>query len=113
MVKYHNLSRFVYADGSKVADITHADTSEHTVTPAALGLPPNAVLLDITAERASGSGNFHILTTSSGQFKIVATNSMALWPIDNTGAFRYKLSVKSDDWDIFCFGYWIYQPERK
>ena len=92
-------------DGSKIADITHADTDEHTITPTALGLPENVVAIYCDFYRDSGSGSFAILTTTGGQQYSVSSGTDSMWWKDDTGVFRYKLSAANDDWDIFCFGY--------
>lgn len=91
--------------GAKIADITHADTDEHTLTTSALGLPSNVVAIYCTFTRISGSGTFRPVTAAAGQRMTVGSGFSALWPIDDTGVFRYALGAANDDWDIFCHAY--------
>jgi len=97
------LVNFASLDGSKLADITHADTNEHTLTPAALGLPANAIAVYVMCFRQSGTGAFEIATELGGAAFTTPASDKALWPIDDTGVFRYSLSVANDDWDVFGF----------
>lgn len=98
---------FVPRDGSKIADITHADTAEHTITHATLGIPANVVLMLINYQRIGGTGVFRPMTKTASQKMTMSSANTGLWPIDDGGDFRYALSVNGDDWDIHCFGYWI------
>jgi len=96
---------FASLDGSKIADITHADTTDHTLTPKALGLPANAVLLFGLASRVSGSGLIRIRTKVGGAMYSIITAVPFWWPIDEGGVFRYNLQTANDDWDIYGYAY--------
>jgi len=101
--------RWNYYDGSKIADITHADVNEHTLTPAALGLPANTVAILMKADRIVGTGNLNVRTVAAGAAMTFINGDEMFWPVDNTGVFRYSLSVANDDWDIGCYGYMTQQ----
>lgn len=107
LISRAQVGNFKTRDGTKIADLTHADTAEYTKTTTELGLPANTVALLVLATRIAGTGKFRVFTKSSGaEMKIVHTEA-GIWPIDDTGVFRYAMQVNNDDWDIFCFGYWV------
>lgn len=95
----------------KIADITHADTNEHTKTCADLGVPKNTKALIIIATRASGTGSFKVLSGTGGTYDFVASNRMSIWVKEAAGTFRYQLTIANDDWDISMVGIFIEQDE--
>jgi len=93
-------------DGALKIDITHADTDEHTLTKAAMGVEQNVVMILALFNRISGSSSFKIRTTAAGNQMTVASGETAIWPVDDTGVFRYNLGAANDDWDVHLMGTW-------
>ena len=98
-------SNWHFQDGLQIADITHADTDEHTLTPTALGVPENTKCLFVKVYRASGTGTLEILMETGGRQASLPVGGLTPWPISEDGTFRYKLSVANDDFDVYGFGY--------
>lgn len=97
--------RWIVFDGSKMSDITHADITEHTLTPAPGGpLPGNTQIALVQFRRIAGTGDFIVMTTTGGAEIVFVDDETGFWPITDTGAFRYRLSVANDDWDLHLFG---------
>ena len=90
-------------DGAKIADVTHADTVEHSMALPA-GYPANTKAIIIRAARQAGTGSFR-LYCPSGSFSYVLTSggasSCGWWIRQADGLFHYSLSVANDDWDIY------------
>ena len=92
----------------KIADITHADTAKHTISLESLGLPPTAIVLLLGAVRISGTGYLQVYPNEG-------VDLIRLGPAFNNAVFpiaiilerlEYKLNVASDDFDVYCFGFW-------
>ncbi len=90
----------------KIADITHADTAEHSMALPA-GFPGNTRAILVLGNRIAGTGNFVLRSVSGvGIAGRLAHYSAHLWwvrAID--GLFYYNLTVANDDWDIYGVGY--------
>jgi len=100
--------------GTKIADITHADALEHSITAVAMGLPPNAVAVYVVAVRAAGTGRFFFRAASGGP-DVFASNDITqgqLWVAASDGNFYYRLETANDDFDIYCMCYFVAQPEQ-
>lgn len=95
---------------AKIADITHADTSVHTLTlanaagtGAIAGETRKIIALIWKDIRISGTG-------SLAKFPNEGSNSTWGSPVDIViaeGSQRasYSLSVAGDDFDVYCYGY--------
>ena len=97
-------------DNTKVADITHADVNHHTITLATMGLPVTAVCLILGAMRQGGTGMFYAYPNEGGVgFYIghVGGTSYAKSVGIINQRLEYNLTVANDDFDLYCFGYWI------
>jgi hypothetical protein len=105
---------FVAYNG-KIADITHADTNQHTLelanpagTGAIAGETRKIVMVHVIPARIAGTGSFYVYPNEGAQFvdlgnwfysrgiTIIANDSQRL---------QYSLSVANDDFDLYCFGY--------
>lgn len=106
LLRRAQLSGHHHMDGSKIADITHADTNEHTISLSSLGLPDNVIAILCYFVRFGGTGTFNCRTEPSGALYVVSHLQTALWMVGNTGELIYRLSVAGDDWDIQGFAYW-------
>ena len=92
----------------KMADITHADTSKHTLDLAvALAESRKIIAINIKPYRISGTGNLllypnegtnNYYTTSGGNPPFCVIK-------DGTNRLQYSQSVANDDWDLYCLGY--------
>lgn len=95
----------VVPHGPKIADITHADILEHSLTPAALGLPDNVTAIYYWGIRMGGAGAFEAKSASGGPVFPIGSGSGSMWFKAADGLFYYELSVANDDWDIYAVGY--------
>lgn len=102
---YGNLRIFPYEDG-KILDITHADTNEHTATMPA-GIPSNCVAMYVVPYRIGGTGQWAFRSVSGGNDDICNSNESVVWFRAANGNWYYRLTVANDDWDIYCWGYWV------
>ena len=106
-IELNYASQYFTYDGSKIADITHADTDEHNYTTSSVGLPNNTQCIITRWIRSSGTGFVHIRTTTGGTALVVASDgTVSTHPIADDDLFHYRLTVANDDWDLHCFGYW-------
>ena len=92
----------------KIADITHADTSKHTVDLAsALSETRKIVAITLFPTRITGTGGFRVYPNEGTSLFNVPTG----YPFsdvviaDGTNRLQYSLSAANDDWDLYCFGY--------
>lgn len=93
--------------GTKIADITHADTNEHSKTASDFGLPSNTVAIAIFCIRIGGSGVFQVRSISAGSNMDIQTSNVGVWFRAVDGNFYYRLNTSGDDWDIYAIGYFV------
>ena len=87
----------------KIADITHADTNEHSMA-LPTGYPANTKAIFIHPYRAAGTGQFRTNMVSGQDGPVIASNSGGAWIRATDGLFYYKLTIANDDWDIYADG---------
>lgn len=97
----------VFPVDGKIADLTHADTLEHTITNTTMGLDESTVAIEIYVVRIGGTGKFQISSVSGGARNGITTLNHAIWFKALDGLYYYRLNVAGDDWDIFGQGYWV------
>ena len=93
---------------AKIADITHGDVNFHTFDLTSVGIPSNAVMVILNITRMGGAQAIDPYPYSGTQVmkQAVANRQDILLPIVN-GEFKYKLQLANDDFDVFCFGYFL------
>jgi len=96
-------NRIVPAVG-KIADITHADTNEHSMSLPAV-YPANTRAIYIRCARIAGTGEFQVHSVSGDAGITQVTGRDVWWIRAADGLFYYALSVANDDWDIYADGY--------
>jgi len=100
----------------KIADITHADTNQHTLilangagTGAIAGETRKIIAVQCATVRIIGTGDFDIYPNEGATFMVCPgfLPYTGLWTIIAPGTQRlqYSLSIVNDDWDLYCFGY--------
>jgi len=93
----------------KIADITHGDTSKHTLDlEAALTETRTIIAVQVGAGRISGSGAMAVYPNEG-------TAALALedWTVytklvtiaAGTQRLQYNLDTSGDDFDLYCYGY--------
>ena len=93
------VARIVTGSG-KIADITHADTNEHSMALPA-GYPANTRAIIIRPERVTGTGLFICRQVTGITFGwTIASAIGGVWVRAADGLFYYNLTVANDDWDI-------------
>lgn len=115
---YGSIRQFLVPYNAKIADITHADTNLHTLvlanvggTGAISGETRKIIMIQIRGQRMAGTGVMYAypnegtngLTVGGaapygvgGHIVIILADSQRL---------QYALSVASDDFDLYCYGY--------
>lgn len=93
----------------KVADITEADINLHTITLATLGFPLNTRILILGSVRVAGTGVFRVYPNEGGTALQIGGGAVERGkPIGIINErLQYNLTVINDDWDLYCWGYWI------
>ena len=93
---------------AKVADITHGDVNKHEITLATLGLPENVVVLELGVVRVVGTGSFLTFPNEGATDRNLSTETRFGGSIGIINQrLQYRLSVINDDFDVYCFGYWL------
>ena len=99
----------------KIADITKADTNNHFLDlAAALGETRKIIVVIVRAYRVSGVGTMFAYPNEGSQ-KVQIGNSLSgqentlgvIGIADGTGQLQYSQGLANDDWDLYCFGYWV------
>ena len=99
----------------KIADITHADTNQHTLalantggTGAIAGETRKIIAAMFRGIRIAGSGVMYGYPNSD-LVDFVAMSPSASCPIiiiaDGSQTLTYSLTVANDDFDLYCMGY--------
>ena len=100
--------KFIPYNG-KIADITHADTNQHTLDLAAALVETRKIIAVLCgADRMAGTGAMLIYPNEGATSSTWMTSRMnpPLTVIKNgTQELQYSLTVANDDWDMYCFGY--------
>lgn len=93
----------------KVADITYADVNKHNLTLTQLGLPNNTVAAILGSQRMSGSGLLVVYPANGAFGHYISAAGQAYTKLVNldNGILTHKVSVANDDYDLYCFGYFI------
>jgi len=95
----------------KIADITHADTNNHTLDlAAALSETRKIIAVECEGRRIAGTGYFKPYPNEgSGSIAGGAGSYSSWWCIikPDTNRLQYSLSVANDDWDLYCWGYTV------
>lgn len=93
----------------KIADITHADTSKHTINlTVVLSESRKIMWIELACTRNSGTGYMWSYPNNGSQYRNIssATSSGVTYICGTTiNSFIYSLTVSGDDFDLFCFGY--------
>ena len=93
----------------KIADITHADTNNHTLNLAvALSETRKIIKVQILGVRIAGTGDIKIYPNEGASSYILQTSgyySDECIIANGTNRMLYSLTVANDDWDLYCFGY--------
>ena len=108
-------TRNVPATG-KIADITHADTDEHSLTLAQLNavyagtFPENTRVIYVGGTKIAGTGTLNLHSVSGQKGVTIVTSTAAyfyavLWYRAADGLFYYSQTVANDDWDVYALGY--------
>jgi len=113
---YESKNRIPPASG-KIADITHADTNEHSLTLAQLNavyppgnLPENTRVIYVGGTRIAGAGTLNLHSVSGQKGVTIVTGTAAyfyavLWYRAADGRFYYSQTVANDDWDVYILGF--------
>jgi len=92
----------------KILDIQHATTTSAGTVDISAILEKGVEVMVIKAKRVGGTGNLNIYPNSGTDSVALVNSHMTVGVID--GVLKYKNTVKNDDWDVWCYGYWIKVP---
>ena len=103
--------QIVIPKNAKIADITHTDTSKHTLDLAtALSETRTIISLIIGANRVSGTGGFVAYPnegTNAAMIGAADYDSRTIVIAAGTQRLQYNLSTAKDDFDLYCYGYTV------
>ena len=92
----------------KIADITHADTDNHTLDlAAALSETRTIITVAVRPVRVSGTGSLKKFPNEGYYRDQGLYYDVTTWMVIKYGTNRlqYALTDANDDFDVYCFGY--------
>lgn len=106
-ILYPKRRQFCVPRNGKIADITHADTLEHSLNiQTALGETRRVVAITVVSERAVGTGILYAYGLTGNPTYWLDDCHYRLPTITLVDAnLYYRLSVANDDFDLYCRGY--------
>lgn len=103
------LKHIVY--NGKIADINESDTNKHTLDlETALTETRKIVLLILGVYRISGSGSFYTYPNEGTDHAKLGDDLVWQKPVmiaDGSQRVQYNQDVANDDFDLYCFGYFV------
>lgn len=105
-MRLSSLSGTFIGSNIKIADVTAADTNKHTVDISAF-VPSNCVAINIKRPRQVGGNTVRFFPNEGAEYIDMVSNHETFVLAIINQRIQFQLFVKSEDFDIYMFGYWV------